>query len=59
MPSSFPLYLAEVSFCVAVFGLAHRWWLAGLRHFAWDRAYLLGALVASLALPLLLWPGPQ
>lgn len=59
MPSSFPLYLAEVSFCVAVFGLAHRWWLAGLRHFAWDRAYLLGALVASLVLPLLLWPGPQ
>lgn len=59
MGNSFLVYLAEVSFCVAVFGLVHRWLLAGLRHFAWDRAYLLGVLVISLVLPLLLWPGPK
>ena len=57
MPNSLLLYLAEASFCVVVFSLTYRLLLAGLTHFAWNRAYLVGALVASLLLPLLLWPG--
>ncbi|MDB5267865.1 MAG: hypothetical protein JWP58_905 [Hymenobacter sp.] len=41
------LYLAEASFCLAIFALTY---------FAWNRAYLLGALAASMALPLLAFP---
>lgn len=51
------LYLAEASFCLVVFALAYRWLLAGLTYFAWNRAYLLGALAAGLALPFAAFPG--
>lgn len=57
MPNSFFIYLAEVSFGVLVFGALYRVLLARLTHFAWNRAYLVGALVASCVLPLPLWPG--
>ena len=57
MPNSFFIYLAEVSFCLLVFSALYRVLLARLTHFAWNRAYLVGALVASGVLPLLLWPG--
>ena len=46
------LYLAGASFYLAVFALAYRLVLARLPAFAWNRAYLLGALVAGVLLPL-------
>jgi len=57
MPNSLLVYLLEVSFGLAVFSLLYRGLLAELTHFAWNRAYLVGALLLSCALPLLLWPG--
>ena len=51
------LYLAEASFCLAVFALTYRLLLARLTYFAWNRAYLLGALAASVFLPLPAFPG--
>lgn len=57
MLASFLLYLAEASFCLAMFALAYRLLLAGLTYFAWNRAYLLGALAASVVIPLLAFPG--
>ncbi|GAB3849207.1 hypothetical protein GCM10028822_13250 [Hymenobacter terrigena] len=57
MLTSLLLYLAEASFCMAVFALAYRLLLAGLTYFAWNRAYLLGTLLASVVIPLLAFPG--
>ncbi|MBF9237195.1 hypothetical protein I2I05_07280 [Hymenobacter sp. BT683] len=57
MLSSTLLYLAEASFCLAVFALAYRLLLARLTYFAGNRAYLLGALAASVVIPLLAFPG--
>ncbi|OGX84950.1 POTRA domain-containing protein [Hymenobacter glacialis] len=57
MLSSFLLYLAEASFCLAVFALAYRLLLARLTYFTANRAYLLGALAASVVIPLLAFPG--
>ena len=57
MENSLLLYLFQASLCVAVFSLTYRLLLARLTEFAWNRAYLLGALVASTVLPLLSWPG--
>ena len=57
MLTSLLLYLAEASFCLAVFALTYRLLLAGLTYFAWNRAYLLGALAMSVAIPLLTFPG--
>ena len=57
MLTSLPLYLAEASFCLAVFALTYRLLLAGLTYFARNRAYLLGALAMSVAIPLLTFPG--
>lgn len=51
------LYLAGASFCLAVFALAYRLVLARLPAFAWNRAYLLGALAAGVLLPLAARPG--
>ncbi|AMJ66513.1 POTRA domain-containing protein [Hymenobacter sp. PAMC 26628] len=50
-------YLAGASFCLAVFALAYRLLLARLPAFAWNRAYLLGALAAGVLLPLAARPG--
>ncbi|MCC3154637.1 POTRA domain-containing protein [Hymenobacter sp. BT770] len=57
MLTSTLLYLAEASFCLAVFALTYRLLLARLTYFAWNRAYLLGALAASVLLPFLAFPG--
>ncbi|WP_035566694.1 POTRA domain-containing protein [Hymenobacter sp. IS2118] len=57
MASSFLRYLAEASFCLAVFALAYRLLLARLTSFTANRAYLLGALAASMVIPLLALPG--
>ncbi|GAB3863918.1 hypothetical protein GCM10028824_00770 [Hymenobacter segetis] len=57
MLTSLLLYLAEASFCLAVFALAYRLLLAGLTYFVWNRAYLLGALATSVVIPLLAFPG--
>ncbi|MGY3087804.1 hypothetical protein ACVWYF_000830 [Hymenobacter sp. UYAg731] len=57
MLTSLLLYLAEASFCLAIFALAYRLLLAGLTYFAANRAYLLGALGTSVLLPLLAFPG--
>ncbi|WP_245118567.1 M56 family metallopeptidase [Hymenobacter volaticus] len=57
MLSNYLLYLAEASFCLAVFALAYRLLLAGLTYFSWNRWYLLGSVLASLVLPLLSFPG--
>ena len=57
MGNSLFLYLAEASFGVAVFSGLYRLLLAKLTYFAWNRAYLLLALGASLGLPLFGWPG--
>lgn len=57
MPASLLLYLAEASFCLALFALAYRLLLARLTYFAGNRAYLLGALAAALLLPRLAPPG--
>lgn len=63
--SGWLLYLAAATGCQAVFGLFYGLVLARLSTFAWNRAYLLSALVLSTALPLvalpatwapLLWP---
>ncbi|OGX89234.1 hypothetical protein BEN47_07490 [Hymenobacter lapidarius] len=51
------MYLAEASFCLAVFALAYRLLLARLTYFTANRAYLLGALAASVVIPLLAFPG--
>lgn len=51
------LYLAEASFCLAVFALAYRLLLAGLTYFAANRAYLLAALALSVVMPLVAFPG--
>ncbi|HEX8427952.1 POTRA domain-containing protein [Hymenobacter sp.] len=45
-----------MSFCLAVFALAYRLLFAGLTYFSWNRWYLLGSVVVSLALPLLSFP---
>ncbi|TPG66692.1 POTRA domain-containing protein [Hymenobacter nivis] len=50
-------YLAGASFCLAVLALAYRLLLAHLPAFAWNRAYLLGALAAGALLPLAARPG--
>ncbi|MGI4885538.1 MAG: POTRA domain-containing protein [Janthinobacterium lividum] len=50
-------YLAGASFCLAVFALAYRLLLAHLPAFAWNRAYLLGALAAGALLPFAARPG--
>lgn len=57
MLASALLYLAEVSFCLAVFALTYRLVLARLTYFAWNRAYLLGALLASVLIPFVAFPG--
>ncbi|GAA4354651.1 hypothetical protein GCM10023185_16670 [Hymenobacter saemangeumensis] len=57
MLTSLLLYLAEASFCLAVFALAYRLLLARLSTFGANRAYLLGSMTASLLLPLLAFPG--
>ena len=57
MLTSFLLYLAEASFCLVIFALTYRLLLAGLTYFTWNRAYLLGALFASVVIPLLAFPG--
>lgn len=57
MVTDFLLYLAEASFCLAVFALAYRLLLAGLTYFAANRAYLLSALAMSVVIPLLAFPG--
>ncbi|MBH8570972.1 M56 family metallopeptidase [Hymenobacter negativus] len=57
MLTSLLLYLAEASFCLIIFALAYRLLLAGLTYFAWNRAYLLGALLASVVIPLVGFPG--
>lgn len=57
MGSSFLLYLAEASFCLSVFALAYRLLLVRLTYFTANRAYLLGALMASVVIPLLALPG--
>ncbi|GAB2875136.1 M56 family metallopeptidase [Hymenobacter ruber] len=57
MLTSLLLYLAEASFCLIIFALAYRLLLAGLTHFVWNRAYLLGALATSVVIPLLAFPG--
>ncbi|ALW85707.1 hypothetical protein AUC43_11785 [Hymenobacter sedentarius] len=57
MLTSTLLYLAEASFCLALFALTYRLLLARLTYFAWNRAYLLGALAASVLLPFLAFPG--
>jgi hypothetical protein len=44
MLTSFLLYLAKASFCLAMFALAYRLLLAGRSCFACNQAYLLGAL---------------
>jgi hypothetical protein len=63
--SSLFLYLAAATACQAAFGLFYWLLLARLSTFGWNRAYLLGALVLSVVLPLvalpaawvqLLWP---
>ncbi|WP_233636123.1 POTRA domain-containing protein [Hymenobacter setariae] len=65
MGSSFFLYLAAATACQGVFALGYWLLLAQLSTFAWNRAYLLSALVLSAVLPLvalpaawsqLLWP---
>ena len=65
MGSSFFLYLAAATACQAAFGLFYWLVLSRLSTFAWNRAYLLSALVLSAVLPLvalpaawvqLLWP---
>jgi len=59
------LYLAAATVCQGLFALGYRLLLARLSTFAWNRAYLLGSLLLSIALPLvalpaawvqLLWP---
>jgi hypothetical protein len=63
--SSFFLYLAAATACQSIFALGYWLLLAPLSTFGWNRAYLLGALVLSVVLPLvalpaawaqLLWP---
>jgi hypothetical protein len=63
--SGFFLYLAAATACQGLFALGYWLLLARLSTFTWNRAYLLGALVLSVALPLvalptawaqLLWP---
>ena len=49
--------MAESSFCLVIFALIYRLLLAGLTYFAWNRAYLLGALALSVMTPLLAFPG--
>lgn len=56
-PASFLLYLAEASFCLVVLAGAYHLLLRRLTYFAWNRAYLLGALAAGLLLPLAAFPG--
>lgn len=65
MGSGWLLYLAAATGCQAVFALFYGLVLARLSTFGWNRAYLLGALVLSVGLPLvalpttwaqLLWP---
>ena len=57
MLTSTLLYLTEATFCLAVFALTYRLLLARLTYFAWNRAYLLGTLAASVLLPFLAFPG--
>ena len=57
MLTNFLFYLAEASFCLAIFAITYRLLLAGLTYFAWNRAYLLGALALSVVIPLLAFPG--
>jgi len=63
--SGWLLYLVAATGCQAAFGLSYWLVLARLSTFAWNRAYLLSALVLSVVLPLvalpaawaqLLWP---
>lgn len=49
-------YLAEASLSMAVFYLLYQWLLRAHTEFRFNRLYLLVALVASLAVPLLRWP---
>lgn len=51
----FLIYLFESSLCLAGFAIVYQLFLRRMRHFAWNRAILLGALVASLVLPGLKW----
>jgi hypothetical protein len=54
--SGWLLYLAAATGCQAVFALFYRLVLAQLTTFGWNRAYLLSALVLSVALPLVALP---
>jgi hypothetical protein len=54
--SGWLLYLAAATGCQAVFGLFYWLVLARLSTFAWNRAYLLSALLASLLLPVVALP---
>jgi len=56
MTSGWLLYLAAATGCQAVFGLFYWLVLARLSTFAWNRAYLLSALLTSLLLPLIALP---
>jgi len=56
MSSAWVLYLAAATACQAVAALFYWLVLARLSTFGWNRAYLLSALVASLALPLVALP---
>ena len=56
MSSNWLLYLAAVTGCQALFALFYQVVLARLSTFAANRAYLLGALLASVLLPLVALP---
>ena len=56
MSSGWLLYLAAATGCQAVFALFYWLVLARLSAFGWNRAYLLGSLVLSLALPVVALP---
>ena len=54
--SNFFLYLAAATACQGMFALGYWLLLAQLSTFTWNRAYLLGALVLSVVLPLVALP---